>query len=211
MTSQFHDFLDRSFGGFLPFGTTVWRPRRDVPAVPVLHHAGGAHQHPRVEVVVSMYLNWLNNSSYSSVHTGGRSSQSVALSVSKVVCWKAARLEEKSISLQARPSLVTSLVPTSSTEAAIRYSMMRHRLVFSWHETVMWGNNPMANTKYTHAIVSRVPEVFAIDKRVRVVFCSCLLLQIIDWLINWAGMLMMPTQSMLSSYLVNHAFVFCHV
>ena len=147
-----------------------------------------------------MYLNWLNNSSYSSssVHTGGRSSQSVALSVSKVVCWKAARLEEKSISLQARPSLVTSLVPTSSTQAAIRYSMMRHRLVFSWHETVMWGNNPMANTKYTHAIVSRVPEVFAIDKRVRVFF-SCLLLQFIDWLINWAGTLMMPTQSMLSS------------
>ena len=28
----------------------------------------------------------------------------------------------------------------------------------------------MANTKYTHAIVSRVPEVFAIDKRVRVFF-----------------------------------------
>ena len=26
----------------------------------------------------------------------------------------------------------------------------------------------MANTKYTHAIVSRVPEVFAVDKRVRV-------------------------------------------
>ena len=28
----------------------------------------------------------------------------------------------------------------------------------------------MANTKYTHAIVSRVPEVFAVDKRVSHVY-----------------------------------------
>jgi hypothetical protein len=39
----------------------------------------------------------------------------------------------------------------------------------------------MANTKYTHAIVSRVPEVFAIDKRVRVFFFVLVsYLQIID-------------------------------